>query len=96
MNIKTTIHIAVTILIGCVFLAVGIYYWYDLHQVEQGLKQGQLPFILLKIYETAGKWGVAGFYSLFSVFCFWRAYSIKRRDNDNSYGYYSDNEDEDK
>lgn len=73
MSTKAKVHIGVMILIGCVFLALGIHYWYDLYQVEQGLRPGQLPFVLMKIYEVAGKWGVGGFYWLFTIYCFYRA-----------------------
>lgn len=91
MSKKAKIYIIITIFLGCLFMAIGVYYWYELYQTEQGLKQGMLPYILLKIYEVAGKWGVAGFYFLFSAFCFWKAYSVKRA---NSYGHYSDNEED--
>lgn len=73
MSNKAKIQIGVTIFLGLVFLGIGIYNWYDLYQYEQGNRTTQLSFILAKIYNVAGKWGVAGFYSLFTVYCFWRA-----------------------
>lgn len=89
MSKKTKIYIIIILFLGCLFLAIGGYFWWELYQTEQGEKDGMLPYVLLKIYEVAGKWGVAGFYFLFSAFCFWKAYSVKKA---KSYGHYSDNE----
>lgn len=89
MTTKVKIQLAITIFFGLFFLGVGIYQWYDLHQIEQGLKEGSLSIILHKIYEMAGKWGVALVYVPFATYCFWRAYVIFRNHkNENEYSEY--------
>lgn len=76
MSNRTKIQLAIFIFLGFVFLAIGVFQWYDLHQIEQGLKEGNLSIILHKVYDMAGKWGVALVYMPFSGYCFWRAYNI--------------------
>lgn len=76
MSLRAKIQLVIFIFLGCLFLSIGVFQWYDLHQIEQGLKEGNLSMILLKIYEMAGKWGVALVYMPFAGYSFWRAYNI--------------------
>lgn len=76
MSLKAKIYLVIFVFIGCLFLAIAGFQWYDLHQIEQGLKEGELPMILHTVYTMTGKWGVALVYLPFAAYCFWRAYSI--------------------
>lgn len=76
MSTRGKIQLALFTFLGFLFLAIGIFQWYDLNQIEQGLKEGELPLILHTVYNMAGKWGVALVYLPFAIYSFWRAYSI--------------------
>lgn len=93
MSIKVKIQLFITISFGLLFLGLAAYQWYDLYQIEQGLKEGSLSIILHKVYELAGKWGVALVYMPFSVYCFWRAYIVFRNYKiENEYGEYENDD----
>lgn len=76
MSLRAKIQLVIFVFLGCLFLAIAAFQWYDLHQIELGLRTGNLSMILLKVYEMAGKWGVALVYIPFAGYSFWRAYSI--------------------
>lgn len=89
MTTRVKVQLAITIFFGLFFLGVGVYQWYDLHLIEQGLKEGSLSIILHKIYEIAGKWGVALVYAPFAAYCFCRANVIfKNYKSENEYSEY--------
>lgn len=76
MSLRNKIQLAIFTFLGFLFLAIAAFQWYDLHQIEQGLKSGELSVILNTVYNMAGKWGVALVYVPFAAYCFWRAYAV--------------------
>lgn len=86
-------NIALYAIIGIILLVLAGVQWYDLYQIEQGLKVGELSVVLVKIYDVAGKWGVAGFYGIFALYCFWRAYKIFKISSDMDDENLDDNND---
>lgn len=76
MSLKGKIYLVIFIFLGFLFIAIGAFQWYDLYQIEQGIKEGELPMLLHTVYTMAGKWGVAFVYLPFAGYCFWRAYSM--------------------
>lgn len=94
MSKKLKIQLIIALLFGFFFLGIAIYQWYDLYQIELGQKDGSLSIVLHKVYQLAGKWGVAAVYMPFCIYCFWRAYIIaKLYKNNNEYGVYEDKND---
>ena len=59
------------------FIIYGIWQWYDLSQIEQGLKEGGLSIILYKLYEICGKWGVSVLYVFIGIALIF--FAIKKR-----------------
>lgn len=59
------------------FIIYGIWQWYDLSQIEQGLKEGGLSIVLYKLYEICGKWGVSGLYVIIGIALVF--FAIKKR-----------------
>lgn len=77
MSTRGKIQLVIFIFLGFLFLAIGIFQWYDLFQFEQGiLDEATLPKLLNTVYSMFGKWGVALVYLPFAIYSFWRAYSI--------------------
>lgn len=77
MSLRYKIQLVLFTFFGFLFLTIGGFQWYDLYQFELGLQEeAMLPKLLNTVYDMAGKWGVALVYVPFSIYSFWRAYSV--------------------
>lgn len=70
LNIQAAIYCILALL----FIIYGFWQWYDLYQIETGSKSGSISSIMYMIYKYAGKWGVAGFYWVISIWIGYMSY----------------------
>jgi hypothetical protein len=57
------------ILFGLAAIAVGVYEYYDLATFEIQGGTRRVHTVIKLLYETMGKWGVLGFFSIVGTIC---------------------------
>lgn len=57
------------ILFGLAAIAIGVYEYYDLAEFELHGGTRRVHTVIKLLYETLGKWGVLGFFSIVGAVC---------------------------